>query len=80
MLLHLFALFVLIVLVAAAVMAAFWLGGLPGRIARQRKHPQVDAITACGWIGILTLGPAWIVAFVWAFTKPRSGESSCLPS
>ena len=66
-----FALFVLIVLVATVLVLAWWLGALPGRIARRRDHPQADAIVACGWLGLLTLGPGWIVAMVWAFVRPR---------
>ena len=42
--------------------------GLPGRIARARKHPEAEAIDMMGWVGFLAVVP-WIQAFVWAF-KP----------
>lgn len=42
--------------------------GLPGRIARARKHPEADAINMMGWVGFMALVP-WIQAFLWAF-KP----------
>jgi hypothetical protein len=42
--------------------------GLPGRIARARKHPEADAIYVMGWLGFLGVVP-WIQAFIWAF-KP----------
>ena len=44
------------------------LGDLPGKIAKERNHPQVAAITAMAWLGLLfTGGIVYIVAFVWAF-------------
>ena len=64
-----FALLVLVVLLCTAIGAALVLAGLPGRIARDRKHPQAEAITVCGWLGLLT-GVVWIVALVWAYTVP----------
>ncbi len=45
---------------------------MPGNIARKRGHPQADAINVLGWIGVITLGLAWPIALVWAYT--RSGE------
>ena len=73
MILDLFALLVLGVLVAVAIWLVVLLGPLPGKIARRRGHPQADAIYVLGWIGIVTLGLAWPVALVWAYTKPRDG-------
>ena len=75
MVLSIFALLVIIVLLVAALLLAAWLGALPGRIARSRDHPQADAINACGWIGLITLGAPWIVAMVWAFTSLRAGTT-----
>lgn len=64
-----FALLVLVVLLCTTVGAALVLAALPGRIARERQHPQAEAITVCGWLGLLT-GVVWIVALVWAYTVP----------
>ena len=72
--LDIFALFILFVLVAAAVVVWVILGMLPGRIARKRKHPQADAINVCGWWGAITLGLLMPIAFVWAYTDPRWRE------
>ena len=63
---------VLGVLVAVAVIIVVTLGQLPGAIAQKRGHPQVAAITVAGWLGVLTLGVLWPLAFVWAFLKPLS--------
>ena len=68
--LDIFALIVLIVLLATGLVAWALLGMYPGRIARQRNHPQADAISACGWWGALTMGILTPIAFIWAFTSP----------
>lgn len=64
------ALVVLTVLVVGAIVIAAALGSLPGKIARKRGHPQVDAISVCGWLGLVTLGILWSVALIWAYTRP----------
>ena len=65
-----FALVVLIVLLVCVLAAWAALGYYPGKIARDRGHPQAEAISVCGWIGALTFGILAPVAFVWAFTNP----------
>lgn len=67
-----FALFVLLILFAAAIAVWVILGMLPGRIARSRNHPQVDAIHICGWIGALTMGVFSPIAYIWAYTNPQT--------
>ena len=74
--LDVFALIVLIVLAMAALGVWVALGMLPGRIARQRNHPQADAINVCGWWGVITLGLLTPLAFVWAYYDPRWREQS----
>jgi Protein of unknown function (DUF3302) len=74
--LDLFALLVLITLVLTALAAAYILGGLPGKIALKRGHPQADAIRACGWLGLATLGILWPIALIWAYLKPASPNSA----
>jgi hypothetical protein len=73
--LDIFALIVLIVLLTATVVAWLILGMLPGRIARQRNHPQAEAINVCGWWGVLTMGILCPLAFIWAYTKPGSAAN-----
>ena len=72
---NIFALVVLIVLVAAVLCIAALIGAAPGRIARDRNHPQAEAINVCGWLGLITLGVPWIVAMVWAHAKPLPAAS-----
>lgn len=65
-----FALIVILVIIAAAIWIVVTLGSLPGQIAQEKNHPQAEAINILGWIGILTLGIGWFAAIVWAYAKP----------
>ena len=69
MVLDIFALIVLLVVFATIIAVWVILGVLPGRIARQRNHPQADAISVCGWWGVITMGLLLPVAWIWAYTK-----------
>ena len=70
MILDIFALIVMAVLIVVVIWLVVLLGPLPGKIARERGNPQADAIFVLGWIGLITLGVAWLVALVWAYTQP----------
>ena len=70
MALDIFALIVMGILLAMVIWFVVLLGPLPGKIASERKHPQADAIRVLGWIGVITLGGAWLIALVWAHTTP----------
>ena len=65
-----FALIILITLAVFAVVVWAILGMMPGKIAHQRNHPQAEAITVCGWWGVITMGLLLPVAWVWAYTNP----------
>ena len=73
--LDLFALFVLLVLIASGLGIWITLGMIPGRIAHSREHPQARAISVCGWWGVITMGLLLPVAYVWAYTNPRWREN-----
>jgi len=68
--LDVFALIILGVLLASILWVLIFLAQWPGKIAQTRKHPQLDAIRVAGWLGILTFGILWPLAFIWAHTKP----------
>jgi hypothetical protein len=68
-----FAFIVFAVLFGTAVLFVVLLGGLPGRIARNRGHPQAQAVNAAAWISLITLGALWPIAFVWAFVPLPAG-------
>ena len=42
----------------------------PGQKAREREHPQAEAINVLAWVGLLLGIVPWVVALVWAHTKP----------
>ena len=70
--LDIFALIVLIILVAAGLGIWALLGAYPGKIARERNHPQADAIAVCGWWGAISMGLLTPIAFIWAYTNSDS--------
>ena len=72
MILDIFALVVIALLIGVAIWLVVLLGSLPGNIARSRNHPQLEAITALGWVGLITAGLGWFVAMVWAYYKPNA--------
>jgi len=75
MFLDIFALIVIAILLAAVIWLVVFLGNVPGDIARKRNHPQSEAISALGWIGLITMGIGWFVAIVWAYYKPDASDS-----
>ena len=70
--LDIFALIILIVLIITGVGGWAMLGFFPGKIARERNHPQAEAINVLGWIGLLLGVAPWLVALVWAYTTTSS--------
>ena len=78
MVLDIFALVVIVVMIAAAIAIVVKLGPMPGDIAQDRGHPQADAIKVLGWIGVVTLGLAWPLALVWAYTRSSDMQSAHL--
>ena len=65
--LDIFAWIVLIVLIGTVIVIWVFLAMLPGRIARQRNHPQHEAVNVAGWLGAIALGVFWPLALVWAY-------------
>jgi hypothetical protein len=75
--LDIFALIVLLVIIGALFAILVILGMMPGRIARQRNHPQAEAISMCGWWGVLTMGILLPLAYIWAYTNPVGRAQPC---
>lgn len=55
------------ILIGFMAVVLFFLG-LPGRIAKQRNHPDADAVNLMGWLGFLGVVP-WIQALIWAIKE-----------
>lgn len=62
-------LLIMLVVLAVNVYFIIWLAGLPGRLARERQHPQADAISVLGWLSLLTFFATWPIALVWAYVR-----------
>ena len=65
-----FAWVVLIVIIASVVVVFVVLGMLPGKIALQRQHPQVQAISVASWLALIFGVAAWPFVLVWAYLRP----------
>jgi hypothetical protein len=61
---------ILILLGSLLIWILLELAKIPGKKASERHHPQADAINVLGWVGLLMGGVGWVVALVWAYTKP----------
>lgn len=63
-----------LLILGTLIITIVWLGSLPGSIARQRAHPQAEAVNALGWLGILFV-ILWPIALAWAFIRyPSTNE------
>ncbi len=78
MFLDIFSLVVIGILVGFVIWLVVLLGPMPGNIAKQRGHPQADAVNVLGWIGVITLGLAWPIALIWAFIRTGEQQTECL--
>ena len=74
--LDIFAIVVLLVLLAAAIGVWVVLAMMPGRIARSRNHPQAAAVNVCGWWGAITMGVLMPLAFIWAYYDPVANAAA----
>ena len=64
-----FAWVVLLVMIASFVVVFVVLGMLPGKIARQRQHPQAQAIQVASWLALIFGFAAWPFVMVWAYLR-----------
>ncbi len=77
-----FAWLVVGIIVATVAIIVAVLGGLPGKVARQRQHPQTEAIQLASWLALIFGFALWPVVLVWAYVRPvarpveSTGESS----
>ncbi len=65
-----FSLFVLIVIIATVVGVFVLLGVMPGRIARERNHPQAQAIGVASWAALIFGAAGWPIVLTWAYLRP----------
>lgn len=61
---------IILIVIAVNVYFLLYLAGLPGKIARDRQHPQAEAISICGWLSLVTFFATWPIAIIWAYVGP----------
>lgn len=74
--LEIFAGLVLLVTILCTVTVVLFLAALPGRIARERRHPWPQAVAVAGWVSVIFGFVLWPFAVVWAYVDapaPRTG-------
>ena len=68
---------ILVLLVLLLIWLYTVVAKIPGETARERNHPQAEAINVLGWIGLLLGVAPWLVALVWAYV--RTDENNAEP-
>jgi Na+/H+ antiporter NhaD/arsenite permease-like protein len=69
---------ILVVLVLIGIWVYTIVAAIPGKKARQRGHPQADAINVLGWFGLCLGLVPWVIALVWAHTVPVNFDAEQL--
>ena len=72
--LDIFTWIVVLILVATVGTVFAVLGMMPGKVASQRRHPQVEAIQIASWLALIFGFALWPVVMVWAYLKPIAAE------
>jgi hypothetical protein len=72
--LDIFALIILFTIGATVLSVFVILGMLPGKIAKQRLHPQQEAISIGSWIALVAGGVLWPVILIWSYTKVQASK------
>lgn len=65
-----FAWFVLLLLVSAAVGIIVLIGLWPGKVAHTRNHPWADAVAIGSWLTLFLGFVFWPVVAIWAHMAP----------
>ena len=60
--------FVLALLAMIIVGVVYFIGNLPGSVAKKRNHPNVDAIVMGSWATLLFGVVLWPLVLMWAYS------------
>ena len=60
--------FVLCLLAVIIIGVVFFIGNLPGSVAKKRNHPNVDAIVMGSWATLLFGVVLWPLVLMWAYS------------
>lgn len=78
--LDIFALIVLLSLLATAMAAVVMLGSWPGKVAEQRHHKHREAVKVGGWVTLFAGGVFWPLVLIWAYMDTNGHSSEKLSS
>ena len=76
--------FVLCLLAMIIIGVVFFIGNLPGSVAKKRNHPNADAIVMGSWAALIFGVVLWPLVLMWAYspdlfsrrvTGDRQGEA-----
>lgn len=63
---------VVLIVLPPISLTIFWkLHVIPEEVAKERNHPQADAIHMVCLLSLVFGGLFWPIAFVWAYTRPN---------
>ena len=72
-----FAWVVLILLSGTVLTLIVFLGLWPGKVAKERHHPQAEAIAIGSWLTLLLGLVLWPLVVIWAYMKPEQSGGAC---
>ena len=73
------ALFLILLSLTAVFYLFIFVHDLPHKIAKERDHPQAEAIGVAQWLALFTLEALWPLVFMWAVShkkQPRPAPGS----
>jgi len=71
--LEIISLFLIFFSVIVIVLGIIKIHTYPGKIAKERNHPQTEAIEVTSLLGLLIF-PLWMAALVWAYSGAIVGK------
>jgi hypothetical protein len=67
------SLFIIVLAVLTIILGIIKIHTYPGKIAKERNHPQLAAIEVTSLLGLLIF-PLWMAALVWAYSGAVIGN------
>jgi hypothetical protein len=67
---------VLLTMVATGLIIFVFLGLWPAKVAKQRNHPYIDAISVGSWVLLISGGVLWPLILIWAYATPNIEDFS----
>jgi hypothetical protein len=71
--LEIISLFIIVLAVLTIILGIVKIHTYPGKIAKERNHPQLAAIEVTSLLGLLIF-PLWMAALVWAYSGAVVGN------